>query len=1647
MKNKKLFHLLMLLLPTTLIAQSVDPFTGDLNYQLPLITLPSPNGGGIPISAQYTSGVMVDQSSSEIGLGWSINSNFAITRSVVNIPDDVQKLNLPSWGASFIGKSGMLRQIGVDSVSLYEKDIVKYTKRIPEEATFIQPGFDKYYVNCSGVSGEIKPYTFKFNDLETTTVNQESPIKFKNTEKINFHYSGDFQGKLTSRHYPDITNSGTAIRFPETEVSSSTLPFESTIGSTSLFNNMTYSEEENKNRMIGKRYVEYFTNRQINDHFKTTSPTILKGLSAGRFIDYTTDHNRESFELDGLGAFRVTDESGTVYHFSLPVYINSTIEGSIPLNNDYSEQNNTILESCSNTWGPSLQQFKSPIDGTTGYFITDVTNKNTVIEVKEVLKYAYAWLLVAITGPDYDDVNNNEVVDAGDKGYWVSYDWKKWTSNFIERTPQYGFSYSYRPSKSELSEGRHVDSILNNEWDICNIYEKLSEKTGVYKSVDQEVYYLDKISSSTHSVLFVREVRNDEHSSTTKYDEKFEEDYVVKDASSTDVELSFLSNADSMRYNSPTGVLHDKDWRTNGGGYGSCVTVKPWNYQKIELSFEEFSGFTGLNDIEIYEGTNTNPDYIYSNTNPPPAKLTINASSFMMCASDNVQANTFKIRWRGTDPANSNKPIPQLSIKRLLLIRNDKEPSLPRLSEYNKDLNYVNSEKSQWSNVSNAYNIGVFYTEAWYQTFSSLIDPIVLRNVEFVQDYSLVSAYYKNIHTSTGGATSKSNNPTRIHSLITTPENTQTGKLTLNSILFKEMNGEQIMPSIDFSYNVTVSADNPSYNPKNADYWGYYKSDATSKGFGGYQTSTSKDNIDAWSLRKITSPMGGTIGFTYEADQYAKVVDKETVRGASRIYPIENVFWQSSSVNSNVTETTWKVYWEDESSDLWDNNAVSNVTRSVVIPVEDENSWSSVLINDDTYTLTNNTSGYDLINNARIYGTANGYSTVANQKVYRGNGYVRFDLPTTTNVYGGGIRVKSMSTMNGTQDNYLVDYTYAGGICSSEPDRFSEEQYKVVGGVNQYKRPLIGFDNDMHSLSSQVGYSKITIKNKGQNSNNTNNIGESVISYINEPNGIDNYKPYTKTDYFFSTENDLFPDTTIIVDVVNKFSALWGRESESIVKDFAGNTISKTKTNYIIDDKGFITELTNLTKNKRLGDGCEAPGGCLYVWTNNTISIDRHFQSRVESQINYEKNAKTSTVVTEYDEITGNSTEMENYDINNVKSVSMSSPLWKQIPAYGSKAVDYDNLNFLGVNYWSKSIPNFSLSNGNDFSSFVYSTWKLDRPFRNTEAENPTNDIEGLKFPIIKKAYRWNGPLGVYGLYDNAEVVAFNESSPNAKWLYDTENILFDEFGKLLCSKTFNNRYSASKYIFNGEYQSASCSNSNYGSFTFSGFEHLLEFDPNPPSVQYPKKSEGEIELPISQDKIVSTVGSVIPHTGKQMLKLAADEQAVYKALHYTAVTDESTELQAGRAYRISVWVHSSSPSTAKLQFQLNAAATPVSVSKNSSTGIQIGDWIQLNLDVEIPDNYTSPADDDYTVISMVGGTSGTSYFDDFSFRCADCSLSANIVDRETGFVTSSINNNNFASFYEYDNGGRLLREYIEIPGVGKKLQKQYKYNYFRMNE
>ncbi|MDR2980560.1 MAG: hypothetical protein LBV02_09025, partial [Bacteroidales bacterium] len=96
----------------------VDLFSGDFHYTIPLMTVPGPNGA-YPVHLNYNSGPGMEQEASWVGLGWNLNPG-AINREVRGIPDDfkedkITKLHTQRDNNTFVFTHGGAGEIsGID---------------------------------------------------------------------------------------------------------------------------------------------------------------------------------------------------------------------------------------------------------------------------------------------------------------------------------------------------------------------------------------------------------------------------------------------------------------------------------------------------------------------------------------------------------------------------------------------------------------------------------------------------------------------------------------------------------------------------------------------------------------------------------------------------------------------------------------------------------------------------------------------------------------------------------------------------------------------------------------------------------------------------------------------------------------------------------------------------------------------------------------------------------------------------------------------------------------------------------------------------------------------------------------------------------------------------------------------------------------------------------------------------------------------------------------------------------------------------------------------------------------------------------------------------------------------------------------------
>ena len=659
------------------------------------------------------------------------------------------------------------------------------------------PAYDNYSVTAQGISGSIQPYLFENGSLFRSNVLRLGDKD--NRTDDDFFYTRflslqPFGREVSFRFKNDFSNS-----------------YSSNFSTIDQNLNLNDSQDKVKNygynnvkqHLEGSKHVEWYTNDDLNvPNSRVITPE-----------NYVYDSNIGS----KIGGFVITNESGMTYHFTQPVYASDNYS----YNGFYDERGKLIKRE---TWNPE--------------------------------KHAYTWLLVAITGPDYVDRNNDNKVDESDWGYWVGFEHGKWSDSYRWRNPGIGTK-------------KDIDGKTDNF------------ATGI-----KEIYYLDAIRTRTHTALFVKEMKNDGKSATDIFLGgyfSFLNSLNVLHFYSQNPELDYMFFDRLVHYNHPNSTLK----------LNSIFLLKNSDYQSLNLN---------KSDGQMYE-----TDIVYSN-------WTSNIAFFP----DNMNVLT---SIELNEKLYNNQSFPE--------------------AIYNNDVSdFVIHKKNHYGdNVLDIDDISSIATE---------LNQIALRKIDFNTDYSLCE--------NTANSFDNSNNYVQI------PQTNLplTGKLTLNSIDFKGIGGEETMPSIEFEYeldsedqkngkltvttypsqggnlssntgmvyianntgivvgdivkftintkvfygtilnnpdgnnytiryvgnalptaselNLTVdcvTTKNPPYNTQAYDDWNMYKSDYQSDvvyNSSRRTTEISSKSVDVWSLRTIRNSLGSKMKIEYESDSYSDIV-------------------------------------------------------------------------------------------------------------------------------------------------------------------------------------------------------------------------------------------------------------------------------------------------------------------------------------------------------------------------------------------------------------------------------------------------------------------------------------------------------------------------------------------------------------------------------------------------------------------------------------------------------------------------------------------------------------------------------------------------------------------------------------------------------
>lgn len=928
------------------VSEMVDPFTGDLTYNIPLMDVE-----GYPINIAYQSGITMEQESSWVGLGWNLNAG-SVVRNMRGIPDDFKSDTIlrethmrPNRTYSINGK------LGLEIFGKSNKSTGDSSETVSPPSLSVSLGFG--YNNYNGYSTQfsISP---SFSLLDGTNHGLVAGFSLSGSSEngVSFAPSASFERALKSKDIFDRTLSGT-------------------IGSTF-------------NSRAGLSYISYeagikraSVNANTSKRQDFVSNTLRNGIGG-------------SYDL-GLATY-----SPSAGHAMRNVSITGKWKTGFTLFG--SDASGDIGFTYSSQWiAKADEKLKSPAYG---YFnlgsgqqnekaILDFNRDNDGSFTKYTPFIASAHLTNDLFSIQAQGISGSYRGFRNEVGYVFDPQVKTISSSGsvgvetgVGNTAKVGIDLAYNHTSAKTGGWTTGNNHPREHFEFSDaqgspVYENYAMQEANERSVNTDPLFSTDLAGS-NAVFFPLSGLN----ISPKLD------YSLKGKSIT--EISSPNNARSSRHkrNQVMQFLSHEDLgkgfgisarhpniyseaqphhigeiiQTGTDGRRYVFGIAAYNHFQEEVTFatgKQLNGGAGLAPADYYNGlisydnslagdiasanNKFGIDNYYSSTRTPAY-----AHSFLLTAvlsddyidSDNTkgpstddQGSYVKFGYKKVESYRWRTPVNYKEAYRNEGLKTDALDDKASFIYGEKDLWYLDTIQTKnyivlfkTEDRADAFSVNnrdggmsagnskmkllrkiSLYSKADFNANGANAVPI--QEVHFVYSYELCPGY--------------AGNP-RLYT-VPSPDATGTGKLTLKQIYFTYQ-GSRKMKYSPYVFSYGSPSDNPSYNMKATDRWGNYKPTSSASSENPFSdplnnsdfpyTDQDRSNTDrwasAWSLRGIKLPSGGSIQIEYESDDYAYVQN----RRAMRMFPIASVEGGDEDMNnvellsvSNRDNTNRKIYF------------------------------------------------------------------------------------------------------------------------------------------------------------------------------------------------------------------------------------------------------------------------------------------------------------------------------------------------------------------------------------------------------------------------------------------------------------------------------------------------------------------------------------------------------------------------------------------------------------------------------------------------------------------------------------------------------------------------------------------------------------------
>lgn len=1450
------------------------------------------------------------------------------------------------------------------------------------------PGADDYMVNAQGIFGNMKPQLHQRHLVTGNTKHYNNAENRYDWDIIQYQLGNDTL-PIHFRFVNDFSNKYIAP--------SKTIDIGNTL-STALshlsFINPSTGENQNdgilNNKLVGTRDIEYYTNGQIKSN----------GVAFNNFIETrSSGFNRTSQIDDQIGAFSITNASGVRYHFSLPAYASSEFQ--------YSENINKA-------------------------------GGDTFNQITKDTKYAYTWYLTGITGPDYVD-RGNPGLDQDDWGYWVEFEYGKWSDFYMWRSPGEGMDQDLDRNFKNYSEGR------------------------------KEVYYLDLIRTKSHTAIFSKSIRDDAKSTNYSPRNKVKAFGKVSETSSNVSKNGGFTPASV----SCSCVETELDGLTPIIEGGTTILVsKPTSSLKLDKIY--LIKNDDLNSINLSKSNGIE----YQQNSDLSWNITSSYSQLNFCGFQN-EHYVHHLYQNVIDKYDIQLVESQLTASSIRVIKFETSQSLVPETPNSFSSSLVNATQPSTNSADYPRN-----------------GKLTLDAIRFMgkggADLTPPTRFsYELDNPNSGQAT--------ISKLSGSPEkefllNLQNGVLSKGDIIKFTSNNKPcyaLITNINASpYSITilgtnnpisglhtwVQTKNPPYNVDTHDHWGSYKpdfKDALHDNISRVTTQMAAMNSDVWSLRTITSPQGSKIKISYSSDVYSKAVLYRN--GSFIISSFSDWNNQNGTVNINLAlgginageifspgnAIDFSIMWNSKNTSIPDSftSGITNYSASIV-----EVGATSIKISLPWFV--------DYYNN---YNTEPDGPLV--RQIYGGNVFLKNDV----NMNGGGIRVDKVEVtdmISGASRATTYDYRIplselSSGVTSYEPVGINKySRYSLAEDsdlIKDYKRTVIlgRFSNLLLNARNVpvpgVMYEYVTVKELVTDENGTTQIpgqsmyqfdvfNEGMVGYISSTtsgNGLGqtSYAGHALNNNYITVNNIELRDYTSFV----------GNLKKTTLFDSQLRKISETTNHYLHDQvnltgafggdairERYMQQYDPLLETKFGSQGVLEENYATARFSRDTRKNFADFHNLIGVVSRYKKLPSVPTGQTTVNFKTGfvNTSSTLKFDFYSgqvTKSISTdgygNTFANEVVPAY--RVYDAMRPSALGgKNMLTQEAANYSYKVNSDYKnnpvdankialvSASAQTWSNQIPVMGVAGNNLAGAQEGIWRK--KSSFSYIGDQYAALPTTGDGLIAVSTFQPFTNWVTDVaqsgwqknETITkYDYNSHAIEATDMNDKYAATKFSYDHSQVLATAANANYRELAYSGVEESLQQDQSYNSTNFPYKAVGG-GVYVSDESTLSSVA----HTGVKSVQTPVGK----KAFRYSFAAENKN-------YQVSVWA---SRNDAKIKYKLNNGVAQEAIMEAAKKS---GDWYLLTGTI------TTGATGSLEI--WCEATAATTLFDDFRMHPVLAAMTSYVYNN-WGELTHILDNNNIYTKYEYDGMGRLTKTYrerlqptVQDPSVSKITEVAYNYS------